>query len=126
MEANQLRLPLGQEGQLTTSIAMAAGVTKTIVESVKAAFETFLDDFTKTVMVGDRVGAAIASSQISQLGLSIFEFFGAGSESLCTTTVERTQCHEAAIVVRNLMDRNLETWDALSRKAMSEANQDLN
>ncbi len=90
-------------------------MSDTILATVHDSMAAFLEDFSNHMAVGDRMGAAVAAAKVAQMGLSTFELFDSGSGSLCITDEETARCHEAAIVVRNYMEANLEAWYAESR-----------
>lgn len=104
--------------------------SKPLTDSIKSVIldtaTTFLQEFSEAIQVGDRARAAVAAAQVSQLGLSVFEFFGAGAQSISLTTQDRVACHEAAIVVRNLMEKNLEAWYEKSRDLAETAKLTIN
>ena len=85
-------------------------VSDDITKTFGAAFEAFLGEFKDAVTVGDRHGAALAASKLSQLCLTGFELFKAGCDAITEGEGEKVACHEAAIVVRNMMEKHLERW----------------
>ncbi len=96
---------------------VSASIKSVVLDTVT----TFLQDFSDAIAVGDRARAAVAAARVSQMGLSMFEFFGSGADAISLTHEDRIACHEAAIVVRNLMEKNLDKWYADSRTAADKA-----
>ncbi len=102
------------------------GLSESIKSTVLDTAATFLQDFADAIAVGDRTRAAVAAARVSQLGLSMFEFFGAGSDSISLTVEDRVSCHEAGVVVRNLMEKNLEAWYQRSKTVAEKAKLTIN
>lgn len=101
-------------------------ISDSITSTVLDTLTTFLQDFTKALAVGDMRKAAVAAARVSQLGLSVFEFFGSGGEALCDCLEDKVACHEAAIVVRNMMEKHLDAWYQDSKSVAEKANLKIN
>ncbi len=80
-----------------------------------SAAECFLGEFVDAAVAGDRMGAALASARLSQLGLCMFELFSAGASTLAGTVEEHKACHETAILVRDLLEKSLEKWERMGQ-----------
>ncbi len=92
-------------------------LAKDIKDKFAAAFDCFMGEFLDATHAGDRVGASLASARLSQLGLTMFELFGAGASTCAENDKEHRACHEAAIVVRNMFEKSLDEW---SRRSASD------
>ncbi len=92
-------------------LAMSDAILATVHDSMAS----FLEDFSNHMATGDRMGAAVAAAKVAQMGLSTFELFDSGSGSMCITEADLRLCHEAAVVVRNYMESNLEAWYQTSK-----------
>lgn len=88
-------------------------VSAELISRYSSATECFFQEFMDAVLLGDRIGAALASARIAQVGLSMFELFKAGADNLVLSTEENVKCHEAAIVVRNVLDKHLDKVHAM-------------
>ncbi len=76
--------------------------------------KAFLLEFRNAALCGDRLATAAASAKLAQVGLSMFEFFGAGAEGLTENNVEGFETHEAAILVRDVLEQSLAAWSRMS------------
>ncbi len=81
-----------------------------IIDTIQMALASFLEDFANGMTLGDRKHCCVAAARVAQLGMSVFEIFDSGSEAMCLTADDRAACHAAAVVVRDYMEKNLETW----------------
>lgn len=85
-------------------------LSEKIQASIMGTITALLKDFGVAMASGDRRMACITSARLSQFGCSVFEIFGSGSEALCMTHQDKDACRQAAVVMRELMERNLESW----------------
>lgn len=72
--------------------------------------DCFLGEFKAAILAGDRTAAVTATGRLSQIGLSMFETWSAATEAMAGSDSDQRSAHEAAILVREMVEKEMEKW----------------